>query len=136
MRARRRLGSGVVEVGCRWRADTAENRTSADQKCAHDWTNRAGQGVHDDRARYQEPNDRAEHRRPILGSDDPTPPESDSCDEQRGEESTENSARPKPCFAERMSGYRSEQAASTTDHAGKKEESNALHMPRVRRNST
>src|SRR6266480_3561922 len=98
------LGTVVVEVGRRWRADTAENRTGPDQKCAHDWTNGTGQGVHHNRARYQEPNHGAEYSRPIPGSDDPTPPQSDSCDEQRREESTDNSARPEPSFAEPMSG--------------------------------
>jgi hypothetical protein len=49
------------------------------------------------------------------------PPESNPCDEHRGDESAEDSARIETGFAERMAGYRSEYAANAAECAGNKE---------------
>jgi hypothetical protein len=49
------------------------------------------------------------------------PPDRNSCDEQRGDESAENSTGPETAFAERMTDHRSECGANTTKRAGKKE---------------
>jgi hypothetical protein len=48
-------------------------------------------------------------------------PDRNSCDEHRGDESTEDSARIEAAFAERMTGHRSECAANTAECAGDKE---------------
>jgi hypothetical protein len=49
------------------------------------------------------------------------PPDRNSCDEHRCDESAENSARPETAFAERMTYRRSECAADATERAGNKE---------------
>jgi hypothetical protein len=121
MRCRISLASVTVEIGTRWCADAAEYCASSDQERARDWTNRTAQGVDRDRACQKKPDGRAERRRPRLGSDDPMPPESNPCDEHRGEESTEDSANPKTAFAERMTDDRSECAANATERASNKE---------------
>jgi hypothetical protein len=102
-------------------ADTSDHGASADEESAHDWTNRTGQGVHRDRARRKKPHGRAERRRPKLGSDDPMPPETNLCGEQRGEEPTYDSAHPQTAFAERITDHRSECASKTTERASNEE---------------
>jgi len=111
----------VVEIDSRCCADTSEHSASADEECAHDWTNRTGQRVDGDRACYTKPYGRTDHRWPKLGSADPMPPQSDLCDEHRGEESTEDSSGPETTFAEPMTDYRSECAANATEDASHKE---------------
>jgi len=55
------------------------------------------------------------------------PPESNLCDEHRGDESTEDSTGPETTFAECMTYNRSERAAGATEGASNKEESGAIH---------
>jgi hypothetical protein len=111
----------IVGIGRRWRADTPEDCANADKERAQGWTNRAGQGIHRDRAREKKPNGRAEYRRPILGSQDPTPPERNPCDDHRREESTEDPAYPETAFAESMTDHRSDGTAKPTEDTSNKE---------------
>jgi hypothetical protein len=111
----------VVEIGRRWCPHTSDHCARADEECAHDWTNRTGQSVNRDRARYTKPHSRTERNWPKLGSDDPMPPESNPCGEHRSEESTEDPSCPETTFAERVTDNRSERAAYTTERASNKE---------------
>jgi hypothetical protein len=47
-------------------------------------------------------------------------PECNPCDENRGEKSTKDTARPETAFAEPMTDHRSERAANTAKHASNK----------------
>ena len=116
-----RRRSPVVEVPLCRRAAAAEERAGADEESADEWADGTRQGVHRDRACEEKPDGGAEHRRPELRTNDPTTPESNSCDEHRGEKPTEDSTRPETTLAERVTDHRSECAASPAERTGNQE---------------